>query len=101
MVNYLANTRGRLSLFKQSIHIYWTMKCFMAKAIVAIQELGGDPKATSILAEMRRDIQEIHLQLHHQNVRLGRMECQLQSMHQVDMLGSSVKDPTPIELSYE
>ena len=43
------NTRGRLSLFKQSIHIYWTMKCLMAKAIVTVQEIGGDPKAASIL----------------------------------------------------
>lgn len=27
------NTRGRMSLFKQSLHIYWVMKRILAKAL--------------------------------------------------------------------
>ena len=34
---------------------------------------------------------------HHQYVRLERIEKEIQSMHQLDMPGSSVKDPTHVE----
>ena len=62
-----------------------------------VQEVRGDPKAATSLAEIDMSIQEMNLRQHHQYVRLGRIEKELQSMHQVDMPGSSVKDMAPVE----
>ena len=33
LLHDLGHTRGRMSLFKQSLHIYWVMKRLMAKAL--------------------------------------------------------------------
>lgn len=33
MVRDPGNTRGRLTLYRQSLHIYWVLKCLLAKAM--------------------------------------------------------------------
>ena len=59
--------------------------------------MGGDPKVASVLQYIKREIQEICVLQQHGIVRLGRIERQLQTMHQVDIFGSIVKDLAPIE----
>lgn len=96
-LKYPCSTRSRLSLFHQSIHIYQIIKCVMANAIMSIQEIGGDPKVTSILQDIRREIQEIHMSQKYGTVRLGCIDSQLKTMHQMDKPGSNGKDPVLIE----
>ena len=52
------NTRGRLSLFHQSIHTYLNFKCVLAKALQSLQENEGSPTVVSILQEIKKEIQD-------------------------------------------
>ena len=55
-VSVPGNTRGRLSLFHQSIHTYWTLKFVLAKALLSLQENEGNPDVVSILQEIKKEI---------------------------------------------
>ena len=72
-----SHTQGIISLFHHSIRTYWLMKCLMVKAIMSLQEVGGDPKSASNLGQINKPIQEMNLRQHHQYVRLGRIEKEL------------------------
>ena len=53
------NIRGRLSLFHQSIHTYWILKCVLVKAMTSMQEMEGNPNVVSVLQEIKQKIQQI------------------------------------------
>ena len=107
------NTRGRLTLFQQTIHTYWILKCLLAKAMQSfppIQAQKNPPKIESSIKDMLQDMQD---QLYHIKItqyqaadrisrlddRMWRMEKQLQQLQQVDMPGSTAKEPAPISSS--
>ena len=48
------NTRGCLSLFNQTVHMYWIMKCVLAKAMQSLHP--GQGNVTSSVIELFRDI---------------------------------------------
>ena len=48
-VNDPRNSRGHISLFHQSIHTYWTIKCVLAKALQILQPIEGRPEVISIV----------------------------------------------------
>ena len=48
------NTRGRVSLFHQSIHTYWTLKCVLAKALQSLQPSESRPEVIPILHEIKK-----------------------------------------------
>ena len=102
------NTRGHLSLFSQTVHKYWIVKCLISKAMQSFHPTREKPKP-----KMLELLQDIDIQLQHIKVtqyqaidrigrindRIGRMEKQVQLLQQADMLGSTAKDSAPIESS--
>ena len=100
-----SNTRGRLTLFHQTVHTYYIVKCLLAKAMQSFP-----PHQEKIEPQIVDLLQDIQNQLNHIKItqyqatdhisriddRVGRMEQKLQQLQQVDMLGSTVKDPTPV-----
>ena len=91
------NTRGRFSLFQQSVKTYWKFKCVLAKAMLSMLEKEVNSSMLFELQLLKQDIREMskaHIQA---NDRIGRIEHQLQSMQQAQMPGSTAKDPTPVD----
>ena len=68
------NTRGRLSLFHQSIHTYWILKCVLEKEMTSMQEMEGNPDVVSVLQQIKQEIQEICMSQYHAMTRIGRIE---------------------------
>jgi len=62
------NTKGRMSLFKQSLHMYWVMKRLMAKALeqVAIEMA----ELAQGVPNLRRELRIIHITLEKQEKKL-------------------------------
>ena len=103
------NTRGRFTLFNQTIHTYWLMKCLLAKAIQSAHppEYKVQPKTKLFLKDLLENI-DTNLQhikfAQHQAIqrlddRMGRLEKLLQHMQQVDMPGSHANEPAPVSSS--
>ena len=91
------STRGRVSLFQQSVKTYWKMKCVLAKAMASMEVREGNSSVLFELQQIKQDIHEMakaHIQA---NARIWKIERQLQSMQQVELLGSTAKDPTPVD----
>jgi len=75
MVQNPGNTRGRMSLFKQSLHIYWVMKRLLAKALEQVatemvETTQGGP-------ELKRELQFIHISLEMQEKKLDELHQML------------------------
>ena len=112
-INDPANTRGRLTLFQQTIHTYWTMKCLLAKAMQSFPPGQKNLDITNMEARIMEKLEDMQDQLSHIKItqyqaadrisrlddRVGRMEKQLQQLQQVDMPGFTVKDPAPVSSS--
>ena len=108
-----ANTRGRLSLFQQTIHTYWTMKCLLAKAMQSFPPGMQSMDVAKMEARIMDKLEDMQDQLSHIKItqyqtadrmnrlddKVARMEKQLQQLQQVDMPGSTVKDPAPVSSS--
>ena len=72
------STRGRISLFQQSVKTYWKMKCLLAKAMASKEDKS---LTSSILFEMQQMKMDMHAMLKVQirlNDRVGKIEKQLQ-----------------------
>lgn len=74
------NTRGRMSLFKQSLHIYWVMKRLLAKALEQVatemvEIAQGGP-------ELRRELRFIHISLEMQEKKLDELQQLVKGVHQ-------------------
>ena len=103
-----SNTHGHLSLFHQTIHTYWIVKCLLAKAMQSFppHQEKIEPKVVDLLQDIDNQLNHIKVTQYHTtdsisriDDRIGRIEKQLQQMQQVDMPGSTAKDPAPIESS--
>jgi len=80
LLHDLGNTRGRMSLFKQSLHIYWVMKRLLAKALeqaaTEITELAqGVPN-------LRRELRIIQITLEMQKKKLEEIQQMLKEGQQ-------------------
>jgi len=66
------NTRGRMSLFKQSLHIYWVMKRLLAKALeqVAIEMA----ELAQGVPNLRRELRIIQITLEMQEKKLEEIQ---------------------------
>ena len=73
-VNDLGNTRGHISLFHQSIHTYWTLKCVLAKALRSLKLIEGSLEVFSILQEIKIELQDIKVSQYHAIAQIGRIE---------------------------
>ena len=93
------NTRGSLSLFHQSVNTYWKIKCVLAKAMTSMQEIEGNTIVVSNSHQIKQEIREISRSQYHATTRIGRIEKIIQAMQQVEMSGSTAKDPVPIDSS--
>ena len=75
------STRGRVSLFQQSVKTYWKMKCLLAKAMASKED-------KSLTSSIQFEMQQMKLDMHamlkvqmHLNDRVGKIEQQLQLTH--------------------
>ena len=67
--------------------------------MVGMQKTAGNQSVLSEFQQIKKDIQEIARSQYHTIARIGRIECQLQGMQQVEMPGSTAKDLAPIDSS--
>lgn len=84
------NTRGRLSLLKQSLHLYWVMKRLLAKALeqVASEMIEIAQKSP----DMRRELQFIHISMEMQERKLDEIHLLLKG-DQGENAGVSKQQP--------
>lgn len=80
LVHDPGNTRGRMSLFKESLHIYWVMKQFLAKALehvaIEVAELAqGVPN-------LRRELHILQISMEMQGKQLGEIQQLLKDSEQ-------------------
>ena len=66
------NTRGRMSLFKQSLHIYWVMKRLLAKALE--QAATEMTELAQGVPNLRRDLRIIQITLEMQEKKLEEIQ---------------------------
>ena len=92
LITDLGYVRSRLTLFGQSFHLYWLMKCIVAKAMVATTNTVAQSEAESGLRDIQNELQLIQLQLENQNARLGCIERHIPCLPQSELPGSSAKD---------
>lgn len=81
------HTRGRMSLFKQSLHIYWVMKGLLAKALEQVAKemvelIQGNP-------DMRRELSFIRIAMERQEEKLDVIHQLLKGNHQDAEKGAS------------
>ena len=55
----LGNTRGRVSLFQQSVKTYWKLKCVLAKAMSSMKEREGNSLVLFELQQIKHEIHEM------------------------------------------
>ena len=67
--------------------------------MAGMQETAGNQSMLSEFQQIKKDIQEIARSQYHTVARIGRIERQLQGMQQIEMPGSTAKDPAPIDSS--
>lgn len=96
----LTHNRGRQTLFRQKVQLYWVMTNLLARAMTTNRDLEEPSQARQegpSLKDIQREIQVVQVQQYNQNVRFGRVEKQIQSLLQNEVPGSSAKDSAPIE----
>jgi len=73
------NTRGRMSLFKQSLHVYWVMKRLLAKAIkqVAIEMA----ELAQGIPNLRRELRIIQINLEMQEKKMDVIQQLIKDCH--------------------
>lgn len=86
------STRGRVSLFQQSVKTYWKMKCVLAKAMANMEVKEAN---SSMLFELHQIKQDMHNMMKTQlqiNERIGHIERQLNSLEKKDLHGSTAME---------
>lgn len=71
------------------------MRNIVAREIMNTSFIKTDPR----FQEIQKEFQLVQFQIQQQNVQLGRIEQHIRCPPQSDILGSSAKDPTPMESS--
>lgn len=98
LVPDLGHTRGRLTQYKQRVHLYWMMKSIVARAIM---NSTGSIKSDPGFLEIQKEFQLVQFQIQHPNVLLGRIEKHIPCLSQSELPSSSAKDLAPMESSDE
>ena len=94
------STRGRVSLFQQSVKTYLKMKCFLAKALACKEEKSISSSILFELQQMKLDMHEMFKAQIQLNDRIGKIEKQLQNPQRSEqVLGTTAKDPAPVDSS--
>ena len=111
------HTRGRFTLFNQTVHTYWILKCLIAKAVQSAHTV--QVKTETMQPDLRTQAQLLEIQDNQQHLKItqyqtadrvsrldekvGRMEKTLQKilqqLNQAEIPGSNVKDPAPVSSS--
>ena len=116
-ITYPGHTRGHLTLFNQTVHTYWIVKCLIAKSIQSNQPIHD--KIEPVKPDLHTQAQLLEIQDQQQHIKItqyqtadrvsrlddkvGRMEKILQKilqqLQQAEMPESNVKDPAPVSSS--
>ena len=75
------NTRGRMSMFKQSLHIYWVMKRLLAKAL---------EQAATAMAELAQGVPNLRRELRIIQITLEMQEKKLDEIQQLIKEGQQI-----------
>jgi len=71
------HTRGRMTLYKQSLHVYWVMKRLMAKAMEQIAlEMA---ELSQGIPNLKKELRNIQITLLMQDKRLEEIQQQLEA----------------------
>ena len=95
----LGSTRGRVSLFQQTVKMYWRFKCLLAQALMSMKEQYAHSSLLFELNHIKLDMTTMTKIQQKQNDRIGRIEEQLRDMQWVELFGSSAEDPAPVHSS--
>jgi len=69
------NTRGRMNLYKQALHVYWVMKRILAKAI---EQVAMDMAELSQgIPNLKKELQNIQVTLIMQDKKLDEIQQQI------------------------
>ena len=92
----LGSTRGRVSLFQQTVKMYWRFKCVLAKSLMSMKEQDAHSSLLFELNHIKQDMTTMTKVQQQQNDRIGRIEEQLRDMQWLEVLGSD-EDPAPVK----
>ena len=74
------NTRGRMSLYKQSLHVYWVMKGLLAKAMEQVaMEMA---ELAQGIPNLKREMNNLQITLMMQDGKLDEIQQQLEKLTQ-------------------
>ena len=79
--------------------MYWKFKCVLAKALMSMKDQEVHTSILFDLHHIKQDISSMTKTQMQQNARIERIEEQLSAMQWVEMPGSSVKAPAPVDSS--
>jgi len=89
LVHDPGNTRGRMSLFKQSLHIYWVMKRLLAKALEQVATEMAE--LAQGVPNLRRELRILQISMEMQGKQLDEIQQLLKDNQQ-----KSSKENSPI-----
>lgn len=96
MVSDSGNTRGRMSQYKQILHLYWLMKGLLCKAVEQVSM--GMALITRDMSDYKKDLQTIQFQLCKQDMGLDRIERYIPgAANKRPVDGGSAADPAMVE----
>lgn len=94
------NTRGRLTLFKKTLYLYWIMKSLMGKAME--QPSMGMEMTLQDMPNYKKNLQAIQFQLCKQDIRLDRIQRHIPCIIELeDAVGDSAEDPALVDSALE
>lgn len=73
------NTRSRMTLFKQAIHVYWVMKQLLAKALE--QAATEMVELAQGVPNLRRELRIMHITLEMQDKKLEEIQAMIKEGH--------------------
>lgn len=80
LVHDPGNTRGRMSLFKQSLHMYWVMKRLLAKALEQVASEMAE--MTQGVPNLRREFRILQISMEMQGKQLEEIQQMLKASQQ-------------------
>lgn len=93
------STWGRISLFQQSVKMYYKFKCVLAKALMSMKDQEVHTSILFYLHHIKQDMSSMTKTQMQQNARIGWIEEKLHTMQLVEMPRSSAKDSAPADSS--
>lgn len=76
----LGNTRGRMPLYKQALHVYWVMKRLLAKAMEQVaMEMA---ELSQGISNLKRELNKLQITIMMQDGKLDEIQQQIQKITQ-------------------